>query len=174
MASEQSFACDLRSEAKESIRDKTSRVKWAHGASYGPGRRAEENRPRPARVAAVPKALKSSAGIDKNRTAIRNDIAYASGDSSADEDVEHPSVAPVPDAGVAYSFDAERGPSHGSQILGLALAKAIESYEVRQTDKLIKEEYEVLRLDDDALSPGPKAARKGVAPEDEDYEFIEA
>ena len=120
------------------------------------------------------RAPKSSAGIDKNRTAIRNDIAYASGDSSADEDVEHPSVAPVPDAGVAYSFDAERGPSHGSQILGIALAKAIESYEVRQTDKLIKEEYEVLRLDDDALSPAPRAPRKGVAPEDEDYEFIEA
>lgn len=121
----------------------------------------------------IGRALKSSVGIDKNRTAIRNDIAYASGDSSADEDVEHPSVAPVPDAGVAYSFDAERGPSHGSQILGIALAKAIESYEVRQTDKLIKEEYEVLRLDDDALSPAPRAPRKGVAPEDEDYEFIE-
>lgn len=55
MASSQIFNGDLRSEAKESNRDKTSRVKWAHGASYGPGRRAEENRPRPARVAAVPK-----------------------------------------------------------------------------------------------------------------------
>lgn len=172
MASEQTLTSDLRSESKEFNRDKTSRVKWAHGASYGPGRRAEENRPRPARVAAVPKALKSSVGIDKARSTIKNDIAYASGDSSADEEVDHPSVAPVPDAGVAYSFDAERGPSHGSQVLGLALAKAIETFEVRQTDKLIKDEYEVLRLDDDALSPGPSTARK-VAPEDEDYEFIE-
>ena len=120
------------------------------------------------------RTARASSGIDKHRTAIKNDIAYASGDSSADEEVEHPSVAPVPDAGVAYSFDAERGPNHGSQILGQALAKAIESFEVRQTDKLIKDEYEVLRLDDDALSPGPRAARKGVAPEDEDYEFIEA
>lgn len=113
-------------------------------------------------------------GMHKNRTAIKNDIAYASGDSSADEDVEHPSVAPVPDAGVTYSFDAEQGPNHGSQVLGQALAKAIETFEVRQTDKLIKEEYEVLRLDEDALSPGPRAVRKGVAPEDEDYEFVEA
>lgn len=120
------------------------------------------------------RTLRDSHGINKCRTAIKNDIAYASGDSSADEDVEHPSVAPVPDAGVAYSFDAQRGPSHGSQILGLALDKAIQSYEVRQTDKLIKDEYEVLRLDDDALSPGPKVGRKGVPREDEDYEFIDA
>ncbi|KAJ4305422.1 hypothetical protein N0V90_000953 [Kalmusia sp. IMI 367209] len=181
MASEQTFTSDLRSGAKECNRDKTSRVKWAHGASYGPGRRAEENRPRPARVATMPKyatqALKHEmgpSGINKTRTAIKNDIAYASGDSSADEEVDHPSAAPVPDAGVAYSFDAERGPSHGSQILGLALAKAIERYEVRETDKLIQNEYEVLRLDEEALSPAPKAARKGVAPEDEDYEFIDA
>jgi hypothetical protein len=107
------------------------------------------------------------------RDALRNDINSASGESSADEDIEEPSAAPVPDADIAYSFDAERGPNHGSQILGLALAKAIERYEVRQTDKLIKEEYEVLDPAKEALSPGPRTARKGVAPEDEDYEFVE-
>jgi hypothetical protein len=114
----------------------------------------------------------NSGGFNKARTAVKKDITSASDDSSADEDVEHPSAAPVPDAGVTYSFDAERGPSHGSQILGLALAKAVERFEIRETDKLIKEEYEVLDLG--ALSPAPKTARKGVAPEDEDYEFIEA
>lgn len=117
---------------------------------------------------------RSHSGFNKARTALKNDIAYASGDSSADEDVEHPSVAPAPDAEITYSYDAEKGPNHGSQILGLALAKAIESYEVRQTDKLIKDEYEVLNHDAEALSPGPKVARKGVAAEDEDYEFIDA
>jgi hypothetical protein len=108
--------------------------------------------------------------IDKARAALKNDIAEASGDSSADEDVEAPSAAPTPDAEIAYSFDAERGPSQGSQVLGQALAQAIERFEVRQTDKLIKEEYEV--LDAGALSPAPKASKKGVAPEDEDYEFV--
>ncbi|KAF2733080.1 hypothetical protein EJ04DRAFT_565467 [Polyplosphaeria fusca] len=167
MASEQTFSThDLRSGAKEFSRDKEHRVKWAHGQSFGPGRRLEDNRPRPARVIPTPK---STAGLNKARTALRNDIAEASGDSSADEEVDAPSTAPAPDAEIAYSFDAERGPNHGSQILGLALAQAIERFEVRQTDKLIKDEYEV--LDAGALSPGPKASNKGPA-EDEDYEFV--
>lgn len=113
-------------------------------------------------------------GINKSRNAIKNDIAYASGDSSADEDVDHPSVAPAPDAEITYSYDANRGPSQGSQILGHALAQAIERYEVRQTDKLIKDEYEVLDADAEVLSPGPKVVRKGLSPEDEDYEFVDA
>jgi hypothetical protein len=49
--SEQTFSThDLRSGAKEYGRDKEHRVKWAHGQSFGPGRRTDENRPRPARV----------------------------------------------------------------------------------------------------------------------------
>lgn len=56
MASEQAFTNDLRSGAKEFNRDKTSRVKWAHGQSFGPGRRVEDNRPRPARVVPTPKS----------------------------------------------------------------------------------------------------------------------
>ena len=116
---------------------------------------------------------RAQSGLNKARTAIKNDIAYASGDSSADEEVEEPSAAPAPDAEITYSYDAERGPSHGSQVLGLALAKAIERFEVRETDKLIKEEYEVLDASE-PLSPAPKAVKKTVAAEDEDYEFIEA
>ena len=53
-------------------------------------------------------------------------------------------AAPVPDAGYTYSFDASRGPGKGSQILGMALAKAVEKYETKATDKLVKEEYEVV------------------------------
>ena len=52
----------------------------------------------------------------KARTAFNKDMASASDDSSADEDVEHPSTAPAPDADIAYSYDASRGPTHGSQI----------------------------------------------------------
>lgn len=169
MASEQTFTGDLRGESREFNRDKTSRVKWAHGQSFGPGRRLDENRPRPARVIPTPK---STAGFNKARTAMKNDIADASGDSSADEDVEHPSTAPAPDAEIAYSFDAPRGPSQGSQILGPLLDQAVERFEVRQTDKLIRDEYEV--LDAEVLSPGPRVMRKGLAPEDEEYEFIDA
>ena len=65
-------------------------------------------------------------------------------DSSAEEDVKEASAAPVPDAGITYSFDAARGPGRGSQILGMALAKAVEKFETKQTEKLVKEEYEVV------------------------------
>jgi hypothetical protein len=110
-------------------------------------------------------------GQMKARTALHKDIVHASDDSSADEEVDHPSTAPAPDAEVAYSFDAHRGPSHGSQILNVALEKAIERYEIRETDKLIKNEYEVLDADGEPLTP-PK--KRNIAPEDADYEFVDA
>jgi len=103
----------------------------------------------------------------KARTALHKDMAYASGDSSADEDVDHPSTAP--DADIAYSYDAQRGPSHGSQILNAALEKAVERFETKETEKLVKNEYEVLDIDDE--SPRPK---RYVAPEDEEYDFVDA
>lgn len=114
----------------------------------------------------------ASTGGMKARTALNKDMAYASGESSADEEVEHPSTAPAPDAEVAYSFDATRGPSHGSQILNHALEKAIEKYEIKETDKLIKNEYDVLDADAEILSPLPK--KRNIAPEDEDYFFVDA
>ena len=54
------------------------------------------------------------------------------------------SAAPEPDAGYTYSYDAPRGPGKGSQVLGIALAKAVEKFETKATEKLIKEEYEVV------------------------------
>ena len=110
-------------------------------------------------------------GPMKARTALSKDMAVASDDSSADEEVEHPSTAPAPDAEVAYSYDAERGPSHGSQILNVALDKAIERFEIRETDKLIKNEYEVLSRDTEAFVPLKK---RNVPAEDEDYDFVDA
>lgn len=106
----------------------------------------------------------------KARNALAKDMSCASDESSADEEVEHPSSAPAPDAEIAYSFDAERGPSHGSQILNSAVDKAIERYEIRETDKLIKNEYEVLDPDGEVISPLPK--KRNTAREDEDYEFV--
>jgi len=108
-------------------------------------------------------------GPMKARTAFNKDMASASDESSADEDVDHPSAAPAPDAEVAYSFDAHRGPSHGSQILNHALDKAVERFETKETEKLVKNEYEVLDLYDEA--PRPK---RHVAPEDDEYEFVDA
>ncbi|RAR05289.1 hypothetical protein DDE82_004036 [Stemphylium lycopersici] len=166
MSASQTFTGDLRSDAKEFNRDKNNRAKWAHGQSFGPGRREEDGKPRPAKL----NVFKSSyPGHMKARTALNKDMAFASDESSADEDVEHPSAAPAPDAEIAYSYDAPRGPSHGSQILHYALDKAVERFETKEIEKLVKNEYEVLDIDDDT----PRSKRR-VAPEDEEYEFIDA
>ena len=113
----------------------------------------------------------------KAKLAQTRDILCEQSESSADESVDEPSAAPEPDAGVTYSFDAARGPSQGSQILTLAITKAVERFESKQTDKLIKEEYEV--LDEDG-EPNPRAlGRKrqgspsgGVEADREDGDFI--
>lgn len=78
----------------------------------------------------------------KHESRFERDIS--SSDSSAEEDVMEASAAPEPDAGYTYSYDAPRGPGKGSQILGIALAKAVEKFETKATEKLIKEEYEVV------------------------------
>ncbi|KAF1837042.1 hypothetical protein BDW02DRAFT_595883 [Decorospora gaudefroyi] len=167
MSTSQTFTGDLRSDAKEFNRDKNSRMKWAHGQSFGPGRREEDGKPRPAKV--YPHVKSSSPGHMKARTAFNKDMTSASGESSADEDVDHPSAAPAPDAEIAYSYDAHRGPSHGSQILHHALERAVERFETKETEKLVKTEYEVLDMHDEAPRP-----RRHVAPEDDEYEFVDA
>jgi len=116
-------------------------------------------------------------GVHQAKLAQRRDIIeekYASADSSCDEDVVEPSAAPEPDAEIAYSYDATRGPSQGSQILGIALAKAVERFENNATDKLVKDEYEVLNSDGEpVLSKGLKKGSKPVASKDDDeYEFV--
>ena len=120
-------------------------------------------------------------GTKDLKTAQRHEIVEEtahSGDSSADEEPVEPSAAP--DAQLTYSFDARAGPSHGSQILSLAVARAVERYESNVTDKLLKDEYEVL---DDAGEPvpvavhkaakaGKKTAADGVVVNEDEYEFV--
>ncbi|KAL2038700.1 hypothetical protein N7G274_008458 [Stereocaulon virgatum] len=93
------------------------------------------------------------------------DTDTSTSDSSAEEDVKEASAAPEPDAGYTYSFDAPRGPSKGSQILGMALAKAVDKFETKVTEKLIKEEYEVVAKEKDDV-------RTGYAADEDDFELI--
>lgn len=95
----------------------------------------------------------------------RVDTDTSISDSSAEEDIKEASVAPEPDAGCTYSFDAPHGPGQGSQILGMALAKAVERYEFRATEKLVKEEYEVVgREKDDGYT--------GYIADEDDFELL--
>lgn len=104
----------------------------------------------------------------------RDDIVT---DSSADEEVEPQDTAPAPevDAEVTYSFDAQRGPSQGSQVLGYALEKAVAKFESNATEKLVRDEYEILGQDGEPLptKAGKKAQKSAeISVEEDDYEFI--
>lgn len=70
-------------------------------------------------------------------------------DSSVEEDVKDASAAPVPDSGITYSFDAPHGPGQGSGILSMAINKAVERFETKVTEKLVKDEYEIVRKDNE-------------------------
>ena len=95
----------------------------------------------------------------------KRDPVFDTSDSSSSEEVTEASAAPEPDAGYTYSFDAARGPSKGSQILGMALAKAVDKFETKATEKLVKEEYEVVAKENDD-------AHTGYAADEDDFELI--
>lgn len=93
------------------------------------------------------------------------DTDNSASDTSAEDGIREASAAPEPDAGYTYSYDAPRGPGKGSQILGMALAKAVEKYETKATEKLVKEEYEVVSSEKDETNSGYTA-------DEDDYELI--
>lgn len=61
--------------------------------------------------------------------------------------------------------------------MNVALAKAIEKYEDKETVKLVRREYEVLDDEGESLGLSPvkrgKGAKVTIGGEDEDYEFVE-
>ena len=93
------------------------------------------------------------------------DFDTSASDNSAEEDVKDASTAPEPDAGYTYSYDAPRGPSKGSHILGFAIAKAVEKFETKATEKLVKEEYEV-------VSPEKEDPHTGYVADEDDFELV--
>jgi len=170
---------DLRSAARDYKRDADNK-KWEHGVSWGPGR-VDQAHPRPAknRLAALRKYKADKEG-DHNRANSnrKRDLQLEQAevtDSSADEEVE-PSAAPEPDSEITYSFDAKRGPNEGSQILGHAIAEAVERYEHKATEKLVKDEYLVLDFDGEPVASKNKKSIKPVAivdtDDDSEYEIL--
>ena len=92
---------------------------------------------------------------------------FAPSDSSAEDEVEDASHAPepVPDAEVMYSFDAPHGPAKGSQILSLAITKAVERYESQETEKIAKE-YEFV--------DGKENDADGYFADEDDFEIVDS
>jgi hypothetical protein len=106
--------------------------------------------------------------------------ATVSDDSAATNSDEYEDGAISPPEGVMYSFDAVAAPSQGSQILNVALAKAVERFEERETVRLVKDEYAVLDTTGEVMPQSTSSRRKAkskapaaaVLDADEDYEFV--
>ncbi|KAI9854135.1 MAG: hypothetical protein M1824_000602 [Vezdaea acicularis] len=77
----------------------------------------------------------------------------------------------TPETEQAYSFDASLTPqAHAESVLGLAVQRAVERYEGRVTEKLVREEWEVVReREDDLGSVCGSAVGRG---EDEGFELL--
>ena len=67
-----------------------------------------------------------------------------------------------------YSFDAAHGPNAGSDILSLAVNKAVKRFENKITEKLVKDEYDVVMPEANHVME----RNVGYAADDEDFEFV--
>ncbi|KAI5360765.1 hypothetical protein Slin15195_G086810 [Septoria linicola] len=193
MSSEQSFSnADLRATAQDYKRDATQKHKWALGSTGGPGRAVEKPRPhRPSETEYSFKRRENKSAVASlahgAKVARKHDMlegAAVTDDSSASNSDEYDETpSPPVDAGVTYSFDAARSPTKGSQILNVALAKAVEKFEERETVKLVKSEYEMLDSKGEAVALSPEKRWKGKKSDgdglvilrnadEEEYEFL--
>ncbi|KAI5269083.1 hypothetical protein E4T47_07293 [Aureobasidium subglaciale] len=182
MSSEQAFpGSDIRSAAQDYKRDAEHKSKWAMGVAFTQGRGEDNPRPRKRsethnhrRAERTGAAI--SAGASKAKISRKQDM-LAAGDeyaiSSEDSSGASGDEAMTPTE-ILYGFDSLRVPSHGSQILNTALAKAIEQYEDKETVKLVRNEYEILDADEEEAH---NLGRASVKPklmdvEDAEYEFV--
>ncbi|KZF21232.1 hypothetical protein L228DRAFT_168605 [Xylona heveae TC161] len=168
---------DLRGDAVAYQRHHAQKHKWAAGvATYAPGRRQpiipgtrRPIHPQQRVNSAIRRGnAKLLQGVSHRMNMTRKfDILEEQCQTdSSDDDVVEASAAPEPDAEIAYSYDAERGPQQGSQILSMALTKAVEKFHTKETEKLIKEEYEVVGKE-------PEAAENMAGPATTDADGFE-
>lgn len=164
---------DLRRESKSYKRDRDHAAKWARGARVAPGKQCPHdftlwNTGTCNECAARPRvrdgirngsanshqlAERFSGRIPGHRLpgvakkVLQNDlneITLTSDTNSSDDEVFDSSAAPVPDADVMYSYDAPSGPSTGSDILSNAVMQAVKRFENKQTEQLVKTEYDLV------------------------------
>jgi hypothetical protein len=210
MSSEQTFSTsDLRSTAQDYKRAAARKYKWALGPVERVGRPAGSMRPhRPSETCVLTLlpyniALKLTCCSDYNikrretksavaslahgtKIARKHDMLEGTSNAisdSSDSNSDHEEIATSPpaDVDIMYSFDAAHGPSHGSEILNVALAKAVQKFEEKETVKLVKNEYDIIDSEGESVGLTPVKKGKGKAKaepvvvrddEDEEYEFI--
>ncbi|KAF6221754.1 hypothetical protein HO133_001722 [Letharia lupina] len=155
-------------------RELDQKHKWALGEGL-PTRGHPSRRPAKPYPTSYSRAVRREVEFQQNKAAqvakisrkheSRFDHDTCTSDSSTEEDVKEASAAPELDAGYTYSYDAPRGPGKGSQILGIALAKAVEKFETKAMEKLVKEEYEVVGNE-------KEDTHAGYAADDDDFELV--
>ena len=165
-------ASDLRSEAKAYRRDKTHSVKWQRGGRVAPGKSCPHGnditggtcnecvtRPlhrdaarnysnhffqRAARTNQHAQGHRQGNLAKKVLQNDLNEVTTSSDTGSSDEEVAAQSEAPVPESEIMYSFDSKSGPSSGADVLSTAVMQAVKRYENKETDKLVKTEYDLV------------------------------
>lgn len=131
---------------------------------------------------AVGRSLVNQSRISRKHDMLEGHTSDEASSNNSASDFSDVSPSPPADADITYSFDAQRGPTQGSQIFNAALAQAVEKFEERETVKLVKNEYDVLDADGESVaSPASKGKGKAKPPvmgatrvpdADEDYEFV--
>lgn len=103
------------------------------------------------------------------RKAFRNEVEEATDgplagvfDSSGDEEYISPSYTMMPGT---YTENLQVGSPHGEEILSHAINRAVQRFENKETEKLIKTEY-------DFVTDG-KEELDNSATDDDDYELID-
>lgn len=166
-------ASDLRSEAKAYRRDKTHTTKWARGGRNAPGRTCTHSASFPGSnctECTIARPLPRDGGRNNSshfwhraeranahanghrqgsiaRKVLDYDVTEATLSSDtdrSDEDVPATFEAPIPASEVMYSYDAPSGPTAGTDVLSNAVMQAVKRYENKQTEQLVKNEYNLV------------------------------
>ncbi|KAL1952668.1 hypothetical protein VTO42DRAFT_4550 [Malbranchea cinnamomea] len=146
-----SRASDLRQslkDANELKRYHDSRHKWAHGCRPLPGRSAilADHRCRPLRnhPNATPEMKTKHRPRQSSRPRpeleVDDDVLF---DGPLSDGGETSPAGPEENPDVFYSFDAPRSPGHGEHILSVAIARALDRFESKETERAVRE-YEFI------------------------------
>lgn len=150
---------------------------WLDAALHSLGLSRSYNVSRRVRGAALA-SMHNGAKLNRKSDMNEDHLPSDASESNSDDGFGLPS--PIAEPSPLYSFDAKRSPSHGSQILNAALAKAVQQFEERETARIVKDEYSVLDAEGEVVQPSPikkskakaKAKSANNPDADEDYEFV--
>lgn len=191
MTAERSLvAQDLRGAAVEYHRQRAQATKWVlgerhpfgcadtcpavHDATITPGTK-RPLKPQNQRATAMVRRSRGrmfAKGSHLAHKANRYDILEEQASVGSEDDTSDDSHGFSGEDEITYSFDAPSGPRRGSHILELALTQAVENFEGKQTDKLIKEEYEIVRPEAEPASGRSGNTKGAMLADPEDFELL--